>query len=68
MGVAGFSRGDAVTVPDPDDAAARLRATFQEVALGEPIDGRDAAWVVYEDGEREGTSGRVPYFQIRPAD
>lgn len=67
MDVAGFSRGDAVTVPDPDDAGARLRGTFQEVAVGEPIDGRDAAWVVYEQGEREGTTGRVPYFQIRPA-
>lgn len=68
MNATGFSRGDAVTVPDPDETGGRLRATFQEVAVNEPIDGRDTAWVVYEQGEREGTTGRVPYFQIRPAD
>jgi hypothetical protein len=63
----GFSSGDPVNVPDPDNEGARIRATFQEVAVGEPIDGRDAAWVIYGEGRREGTTGRVPYFQIRSA-
>ena len=65
--LSGFSSGDPVTVPDPNDEGVRIRATFRDVAVDEPIDGRDAAWVVYDEGEREGTTGRVPYFQIRPA-
>jgi hypothetical protein len=48
-----------------------LRATF--VAPGEPDEAaeiggvkKDIAWVRYEEGELEGTLGKLPYGQIRP--
>lgn len=65
--VAGYSDGDAVTVPDPNNVGARIRATFKEVAVGEPIDGRDAVWVRYDEGPLSGTTGKVPYYRIHPA-
>jgi hypothetical protein len=63
----GFASGASIIVPDPDNEGRQLAATFLEVAVGEPIDGRDSAWVRYEEGERSGTTGRVPYFRIRRA-
>lgn len=53
-----------VWAPHPDKEG-EIRATFLAIAIGESIevDGvdRDAAWVSYEEGDREGSTGRVPY-------
>ena len=57
-----------VWAPDPDGKS-ELRATFHEVAVGNPIvvDGisRDAAWISYNGGELEGTTARVPFQSLR---
>lgn len=58
-----------VWAPDPDGDG-EIRATFTAIAVGEPIavDGidRDAAWITFEEGDREGTMGRVPFYKLRP--
>ena len=60
--------GDAITFPDPDEPTAMAKGTFLDVAVGEPIDGRDSAWVRYAEGEREGLTARVVYSRIRSTD
>jgi hypothetical protein len=62
-----FKPDDPVTFPDPDHPGETARGTFLEVAVGEPIDGRDSAWVRYSEGEREGLTARVPYSRVRLA-
>jgi hypothetical protein len=72
-----FPRGNRVTVPNPDGEG-RIAATFEEVdpsRPGEVEDSRvvggvrkfDQAWVVYAEGELEGTTGLVPCHQFRAA-
>jgi hypothetical protein len=50
--------------PDPDGES-EIRATFVAIAVGEPISvngiDRDAARITFEEGDREGTMGRVPF-------
>jgi hypothetical protein len=73
-----FPRGTRVTVPNPNGEG-RVAATFEEVdpsRPGEVSDPRvvggvrkfDRAWVVYSEGELEGTTGLVDCRQIRSAD
>jgi hypothetical protein len=64
----GFQDGDAITVPDPDHEGQRIRATLHEVAVGEPIDGHDTAWISYREGRLEHTTARVKYHLIRRAE
>lgn len=58
-----------VWAPHPD-AEGEIRATFLAIAVGEPIevDGipKDAAWISYDEGDRESTTGRVPFYKLRP--
>lgn len=58
-----------VWAPDPDSDG-EIRATFIAIAVGEPIAvngiDRDAAWVTFEEGDREGTTGRAPFYKLRP--
>ena len=60
-----FEAGQRITVPNPDNPGGRLAATFLEVAVGRPatIAGRkvDQAWVRYEEGDRDGITGLVPW-------
>jgi hypothetical protein len=62
-----FEPGDHITFPAPDDPATMVKGTFLEIAVGEPIDGRDSAWVRHSEGEGEGLTARVPYWRIRAA-
>jgi hypothetical protein len=73
-----FPRGTRVTVPNPDGEG-RIAAEFQAVdpsRPGEVSDPRvvrgtrpvDQAWVVYAEGELEGTTGLVDCAKIRSAD
>lgn len=52
------------------DSEGEIWATFLAIAGGEPIsvDGIDraAAWISYEEGDREGSTGRVPFYKPRP--
>jgi hypothetical protein len=63
-----MEEGQKVWVPDPDGDG-EIRATFIAIAVGEPIavDGidRDAAWITFEVGDREGTMGRVPFYRLK---
>jgi hypothetical protein len=60
---------DKVWAPDPDGDG-EIRATLIAIAVGEPIavDGidRDAAWITFEEGDRDGTTGRVPFYKLKP--
>jgi hypothetical protein len=69
-----FREGNKITVPNPDGDG-RVKATFLETA-DEPLtikdprvqDGEyqsDTAWVRYSDGEREATTGRHTFAEIR---
>jgi hypothetical protein len=73
-----FERDQRVTVPDPDGDG-RIEATFKEVDPSRPGEisdpsvgggkrGVDQAWVVYAEGNREGTTGLVPVEHIRAAE
>ena len=70
-----FSKGQRVTVPDPDGDG-RITATFHGADPSRPgevpdphVAGGtrlvDQAWVVYDEGDRDGTTGLVPYEHIR---
>jgi hypothetical protein len=72
-----FPRGTRVTVPNPDGEG-RIAASFEEVDPnhpGEVSDPRvvggvrkfDQAWLVYADGNLEGTTGLVDCRQIKAA-
>lgn len=61
----GYDPGDPVTFPDPAAPHTRVRGTFGEIATDQPIDGRDTAWVRFRDGDRAGTTERVPYYKLR---
>ena len=63
-----FQDGDKITFPDPHEPGTIAHGSFCEIAENEPIDDRDAAWVRYSEGEREGLTAKVPYHQIRRAD
>jgi hypothetical protein len=61
---------ESIWVPDPDGSG-RVPAVFLEP--GEPTEGievdgrrRDVAWVLYEEGDRAGTTGMVLYSEIGP--
>jgi hypothetical protein len=58
-----------VWAPNPD-AEGEIRATFLAIAVGEAVNvngiDRDAARVTFEEGDREGTTGRVPFYKLRP--
>lgn len=58
-----------VWAPDPDGDG-EIRAAFITIAVGEPIavDGidRDAAWITFEEGDREGTTDCVPFYKLKP--
>jgi hypothetical protein len=75
-----FSEGERVKVKNPDGAG-WIVAEYRELAESQPKhidnpgvnDGRgyesDQAWVVYREGDREGTSGLHPIREeIRPED
>lgn len=57
-----------VWAPNPDGEG-EIRATFAAIAVGEPISvngiDRDAARITFEEGDREGTTGRVPFYKLR---
>ena len=57
-----------VWAPHPDGDG-KIRATFLEIAVGQPIEvdgiARDSAWISYDEGELEGTTARVPYQSLR---
>lgn len=70
-----YEPGQRVTVPNPDGDG-RVTATFaascdpdQAVTVDTPNGPvlRDTAWIRYAEGEREGTTGRYVYADIRPA-
>jgi hypothetical protein len=48
----------------------RDSATFLAIAVGEAVNvngiDRDAARVTFEEGDREGTTGRVLFYKLRP--
>lgn len=52
------------------DGEGEIRATFVAIAVGEPISvngiDRDAARITFEEGDREGTTGRAPFYKLRP--
>lgn len=69
-----YTRGQRITVPDPDGNG-RLAAVF--LAAGDPSEAievemagskimRDAAWVQYQEGDREGLTGKHAYHEIQP--
>lgn len=62
-----FKTGDRVSVPDPDGPGRRISATFQQAAVGDeqPKTGPSLAWITYEEGERHGTTDRLPFSEIR---
>jgi hypothetical protein len=69
-----FRKGNKITVPNPDGDG-RVGATFLETSdepatIEDPrIEGgerlADTAWVRYSDGDREATSGRHTFAEIR---
>lgn len=56
-------------VPEGDG---EIRATFLAMDVDKPIEvngiPRDAAIIAYEEGDLDGTTGRVPYFKLWPRD
>jgi hypothetical protein len=72
MRVADFTKGQKVWAPTEDEGG-QVRATF--VGVADPneavtVNGhrRDAARIIYNEGEDEGLMGLVPYFKLRPRD
>jgi hypothetical protein len=63
-----MEEGAEVWAPSPDGEG-EVRAKFLAIAVNEPISvegiQRDAAWISYEEGEDEGTTGRVPFYKLR---
>jgi hypothetical protein len=63
-----MKENDPIWAPGPDSRGGMFRATFIEVAIGEPdiVNGvsRDTAWVRYEEGEPFGTTARFPISQL----
>jgi hypothetical protein len=70
-----YEPGQRITVPNPDNPGIRLSATYLEVAVNEPAtisDPRvvggtrkvDQARIRYDDGDRDGTVGLVPFSDI----
>jgi hypothetical protein len=63
-----MDEGVKVWAPHPNGKG-EVRATFLAIAIGEPVSvnglERDAAWISYEEGEDEGTTGRVPFYKLR---
>lgn len=73
-----FPRGTRVTVPNPDGEGS-VAATFQEVDPSRPGEIDDAkyeggvrrfdqAWILYAEGDLEGTTGLVPCRSIKAAE
>lgn len=64
-----MEENDKVWAPNPDSDG-EIRATFLTIAVGEPIAingiNRDAARITFEEGDREGTTGRVPFYKLKP--
>ena len=60
-----FKRHDRVVVPHPD-AWGLIAATFLGPVNPELVGETDHAWVRYEEGEREGTTGSHPFAHIKP--
>ena len=63
-----IEENEEVWAPDPDGGG-EIRAVFLAIAIDEPIDvegiERDGAWVSFAEGDREDTTGRVPYYKLR---
>jgi hypothetical protein len=64
-----MEENDKIWAPNPDGDG-DIRATFITIAVGEPIAvggiDRDAAWITFEEGDREGSAGRVPFYKLKP--
>ena len=64
----GMDKNEKIWAPDPDSEG-EIRATFLAIAVDEPIDvdgiDRDAAWISFEEGDRAGSTGRVPFYKLR---
>lgn len=63
-----MEENEAIWAPGPDGDG-EIRAVFLAIAVDRPIDvdgiERDAAWVSFAEGDREDTTGRVPYYKLR---
>lgn len=71
-----LQEGQRVRVPSPNGEE-EIEATYlgpgdPDDAVEVPLEGgsrkADVGWVRYEEGDREGTTHRYPYSQIKPVD